>query len=210
MRSTTRWQARSSQGLNALVGRQAEFDTLRGLLRRAASGNGQALNIIGAAGFGKSRLIHDFVGELPSEWMVLETACVPQHTQSSYYPISDLIRHMFGIDIDDTPDTVARRIKEQIVSLDTTLSKYLPAISSVLDISVEDQEWKKLEPTEKRREIIEAITALILFQERRTPLLDHRRGRPLDRQRNEDHSSQCPQSIAWLANFPGHDAAPGR
>src|SRR5262245_11989116 len=171
MRSTTRWQARSSQGLNALVGRQAELDTLRGLLRRAASGNGQALNVIGAAGFGKSRLIHDFVGELPSEWMVLETACVPQHTQSSYYPISDLIRHMFGIDIDDTPDTVARRIKEQIASLDPTLSRYLSAISSVLDISVEDQEWKNLEPTEKRREIVEAITALVLFQERRTPLL---------------------------------------
>src|SRR4051812_38126087 len=103
MRSTTRWQARSSLGLNALVGRQAEFDMLRGLLRRAASGNGQALTVIGAAGFGKSRLIHDFVGELGSDWMVLETACVPQHTQSSYYPISDLIRHMFGIDIDDKP-----------------------------------------------------------------------------------------------------------
>jgi class 3 adenylate cyclase len=28
MRSTTRWQARSSQGLNVLVGRQAELDTL--------------------------------------------------------------------------------------------------------------------------------------------------------------------------------------
>ena len=171
MRSTTRWQARSSQGLNVLVGRQAELETLRGLLRRAASRNGQALNVIGAAGFGKSRLIHDFVAELPSEWMVLEAACVPQHTQSSYYPISDLIRHMFGIDIDDTPDTVARRIKERIVSLDPKLSKYLPAISSVLDISVEDQEWKNLEPTEKRRKIIEAVTALILFQERRAPLL---------------------------------------
>lgn len=171
MRSTTRWQARSSQGLNVLVGRQGELDTLRGLLRRAAGGNGQAVNVVGAAGFGKSRLIHDFVGELPSEWMVLETACVSQHIQSSYYPISDLIRHMFGIDIDDTPDTVARRIKEQIVSLDPTLSTYLPAISSVLDISVEDQAWKNLEPTEKRREIVEAITALILFQERRTPLL---------------------------------------
>ena len=171
MRSTTRWQARSSQGLNVLVGRQTELDTLRGLLRRAAGGNGQALNVIGAAGFGKSRLIHDFVSELPSEWMVLEAACVPQHTQSSYYPISDLIRHMFGIDIDDTPDTVARRIKEQIASLAPTLSRYLPAISSVLDISVEDREWKKLEPTEKRRETIEAITALLLVQERRTPLL---------------------------------------
>ncbi len=171
MRLTTRWQARSSQGLSALVGRQAELSTLRNALERAAGGNGQALTVVGAAGLGKSRLIHDFVGELPDEWMVLETACVPQHTQSSYYPISDLIRNIFGIGIDDALDTVAKRVREQIVSLDPTLSEYLPAISSVLDINTEDHEWKKLEPSEKRREIIEAINALILFQARRTPLL---------------------------------------
>ncbi len=173
LRSTTRWQARSSQGLSRLVGRQSELDTLRRALQRAASGNGQALTVVGAAGLGKSRLIHDFVGELSSEWMVLEAACVPQHTLSSYYPISGLIRNIFGIGIDDTPATVAKRVREQIVSLEPTLSEYLPAISSVLDISVEDQdqEWKKLEPSEKRREIIEAIASLIFFQERRTPMV---------------------------------------
>src|SRR5260221_3527289 len=64
MRLTTRWQARSSQGLSALVGRQAELSTLRNALERAAGGNGQALTVVGAAGLGKSRLIHDFVGEL--------------------------------------------------------------------------------------------------------------------------------------------------
>ena len=171
MRSTTRWQARSSQGLSVLVGRQAELGILRNALERAASGNGQALTVVGAAGLGKSRLIHDFVGELSDEWMVLEAACVPQHTQSSYYPISDLIRNIFGIGIDDTPDTVAKRVREQIIALDPALSEYLPAISSVLDINIQDPDWKKLEPSEKRREIIEAINALILLQERRTPLL---------------------------------------
>jgi class 3 adenylate cyclase/tetratricopeptide (TPR) repeat protein len=171
MRSTTRWQARSSQGLSVLVGRQAELDTFRSALERVAGGNGQALTVVGAAGLGKSRLIHDFVGELSSEWMVLEAACVPQHTQSSYYPISDLIRNIFGIGIDDTPDTVAKRVREQIISLDPTLSVFLSSICSLLDISTEDQEWKKLEPSEKRREIIEAINALIHFQERRTPLV---------------------------------------
>src|SRR6185295_11571535 len=120
MRSTTRWQARSSQGLSVLVGRQAELDTLRSVLKRAANGNGQALTLIGAAGLGKSRLIHDFVGELPSEWMVLEAACVPQHTQSSYYPISDLIRNLFGIGIDDRPEAVAERVRQEIVALDPT------------------------------------------------------------------------------------------
>ncbi|MCP4620640.1 MAG: AAA family ATPase [Bradyrhizobium sp.] len=171
MRSTTRWQARSSQGLSALVGRQAELETLRGMSRRAANGKGQALTIIGAAGLGKSRLIHDFIRELPSGWAVLEAACVPQHTQSSYHPISTLIRNIFGIGVDDGPDIAAVRVREGIVSLDPALSRYLPAISSMLDINVVDPEWKKLDPPEKRRCTIEAITALIVFQERRTPLL---------------------------------------
>ncbi|MBV9533090.1 MAG: AAA family ATPase [Bradyrhizobium sp.] len=171
VRLTTRWQARLSQGLSVLVGRQQELSTLRSALERVADGHGQALTVVGAAGLGKSRLIHDFVVELSEEWMVLEAACVPQHTQSSYYPISELIRNIFGIRIDDTPDTVAKRVREQVVSLDPTLSEFLPAISSVLDINIEDQEWRKLEPSEKRREIIEAINALILFQERRRPLL---------------------------------------
>jgi hypothetical protein len=39
---------------------------LRGLLRRAASSNGQALTV-GAAGLGKSRMIYDFVGELANQ-----------------------------------------------------------------------------------------------------------------------------------------------
>ena len=171
MRSTTRWQARSSQGLNALVGRQAELGTLRNALEKAADGNGQALTVVGAAGLGKSRLVHDFIGGLSGEWMVLEAACVPQHTQSSYYPISNLIRNLFGIGIDDKPDAVAKRVREGITSLDPTLSAFLPSIFSLLDISAANPEWNKLEPSEKRREIIEAINALILLQERRRPLI---------------------------------------
>src|SRR5215469_11375110 len=171
MRLTTRWLARSSQGLSGLVDRQAELYTLRNLLERVADGDGQTLTVVGAAGLGKSRLIHDFIGGLSNEWVVLEAACAPQHTRSSYYPISNLIRNIFGIGAEDGPDVVSKRIREEIASLDPTLSEFLPSIFSLLDISNEDREWKKLEPWEKRRKIVEAIKALILSQERRTPLI---------------------------------------
>jgi class 3 adenylate cyclase/tetratricopeptide (TPR) repeat protein len=171
MRSTSRWQARSSQGLGALVGRQAELETLRNALEWVADGTGQALAIVGAAGLGKSRLVHAFSEGLSDNWRVLKAACSPQQTQSSYYPVSNLIRNIFGISIDDTPDTVAKRLTDQIVALDPTLSVFLPSLFSLLDIPTADQEWKKLEPSEKRRKMIEAITALIRFQERRTPLI---------------------------------------
>jgi class 3 adenylate cyclase/tetratricopeptide (TPR) repeat protein len=169
--TTTRWLVRSSQGLSILVGRQAELHSLRNALNSVADGNGQALTVVGSAGLGKSRLIHDFIRSLSREWMVLEAACVPQRTSSSYYPISNLIRTVFGIGIDDTPQDVAKRVREEIDLLDPTLSVFLPAMFSLLDLSPDDQEWKKLEPSERRHKIIEAIKALILCQARHAPLV---------------------------------------
>ena len=172
MLTTTRWLARSSQGRHSiLVGRQAELRSLRNTLESIADGNGQALTVVGAAGLGKSRLMHDFIRSLPDEWMVLETACVPQRTRSSYYPISNLIRAVFGIANDDTPDTLAARVREEIGVLNSSLSAFLPCFFSLLDLNTDDHEWKNLEPYEKRRETIEAVKALILCQERRTPLV---------------------------------------
>jgi tetratricopeptide (TPR) repeat protein len=169
--TTTRWLARSSQGLSILVGRQAELRSLRNALESVADGNGQALTVVGSAGLGKSRLIHDFIRGLSPQWTVLEAACVPQRASSSYYPISNLIRAIFGIGVDDTPQAVAKQVREEIDLLDPTLSEFLPSMFSLLDLSTDDQDWKKLEPSERRREIIKAIKALILCQERHTPLV---------------------------------------
>ena len=172
MRATTRWLARSSQRRHSiLVGRQAELRSLRNTLQSVADGNGQALTVVGGAGLGKSRLIHDLVRSLPDPWRVLEAACVPQRTRSSYYPISNLISAVFGIANDDTPDTVAKRVREEIGALNSNLSAFLPCFFSLLDLSTDDHEWKNLEPYEKRRETIEAVKALMLCQERRTPLV---------------------------------------
>ncbi len=171
MYTTTRWLVRSSQGLSILVGRQAELHSLRNALNSVADGNGQALTVVGSAGLGKSRLIHDFIRCLSPEWLVLEAACVPQRTSSSYYPISNLIRTVFGIGIDDTPQDIAKRVREEIDLLDPTLSVFLPAMFSLLDLSPDDQEWKKLEPSERRHEIIEAIKALVLCKARHAPLV---------------------------------------
>ena len=172
MRATTRWLARSSQRRHSiLVGRQAELRSLRNTLQSVADGNGQALTVVGGAGLGKSRLIYDFVRSLPDPWRVLEAACVPQRTRSSYYPISNLISAVFGIANDDTPDTVAKRVREEIGALNSNLAAFLPCFFSLLDLSTDDHEWKNLEPYEKRRETIEAVKALMLCQERRTPLV---------------------------------------
>lgn len=171
MRIRTRWQVRSARGLSVLVGRQNELRSLRTALEDAAAGNGQSLTIIGAAGLGKSRLIHDFIRNLSDEWTVLETACPSQRTSSSYYPISILIRAIFEIGADDNPEIVIDRVKDGINRLDRTLSAFLPSILSLLDISADDQDWKKLEPSEKRLRTTEAVRSLVLRLAQSKPLV---------------------------------------
>ncbi len=171
MRTRTRWQVRSARGLSVLVGRQAELRRIRNALENAASRNGQALSIVGEAGLGKSRLIHDFIRNLSDEWAVLETACAPQRMNSSYYPISNLVRAIFKIGADEPPDEVARRVRESIRQFDPDLSDHLPSIFSLLDLSNENHDWRKLQPSERRNRIVAAVRALILHQERSTPMV---------------------------------------
>lgn len=171
MRGGTRWQVRSARGLSAIVGRQAELRTLRKAFESAAAGDGQMVTVIGAAGLGKSRLVHEFIRFVAHDWVVLATACASQRTNSSYYPISTLIRASFDIGIDDNPEVVARRVREGIGQLNPALSSFVPAIFSLLDLSSDDRDWKKLEPTERRHQVIEAVKALVVDQERAAPLL---------------------------------------
>src|SRR5262245_57924507 len=57
----TRWQVRAERGLSALVGRTTERNSLKEAYERAGKGLGAAINVIGAPGVGKSRLVHDFI-----------------------------------------------------------------------------------------------------------------------------------------------------
>lgn len=171
MRLQTRWQARSSGGLSPLAGRRSELERLKQLLDSAEVAQGQAVTIVGAAGIGKSRLIHEFLTNLSDEWLVFEAACAPQRRNSSYFPISTLMRSIFRVDLMDTPSSAASRVRAQMARFDPELMAHLPAIFSLLDLAVDDANWKALEPPERRNKIIEAIKALVLYQERFTPLV---------------------------------------
>lgn len=171
MRIRTRWQVRSARGLSVLVGRQDELRKLRDALEDAVAGNGRSLAIVGAAGLGKSRLIHDFMRNLSDEWTVLETSCPSQRTSSSYYPISTLIRAVFEIEAHDNQETVIDRVRKGLDRLDPGLTAYLPAILSLLDVNADDRDWKKLEPPERRLRTIDAVKSVARHFARIKPLV---------------------------------------
>src|SRR5262245_17610269 len=55
----SRFQVATARGLTRFVGRDAEVEELRRALRQAGQGEGQVVALIGEAGVGKSRLVHE-------------------------------------------------------------------------------------------------------------------------------------------------------
>ena len=87
-RRRTRLQVSEERGLSPLVGRERELALLREAFDRAVQGRGQVVGIVGEAGAGKSRLLHEFRRSLEAERVTyLMGACVAYARSIPYSPM---------------------------------------------------------------------------------------------------------------------------
>ena len=86
----------SSRGLQGftehMVGREAELETLLRHVREARMQGGRILSVIGDAGLGKSRLLHEFQKQLQTDVRVFTAACTPQGADIPYGLFRDLLQ----------------------------------------------------------------------------------------------------------------------
>ena len=95
----SRFEALAQRGLTSFVGRQAEFDALLRAWERAAAGHGQIVSVVGEAGLGKSRLLHEFKTEMAKrEAALFEGSCFTYGEAISYLPFLEIVRQVVGID----------------------------------------------------------------------------------------------------------------
>src|SRR5438132_6001039 len=82
-----RLQAAAARGLTPFVGRQPELEALYQALARAQTGHGQVVALVGEAGVGKSRLVHEGVDSHRTQgWRVVESASVAYGKAAPYFP----------------------------------------------------------------------------------------------------------------------------
>lgn len=171
--SATRFKAALSRGLTPFVGRATELSQLNQAGRLATGGHGQVVAIIGEAGVGKSRLVHEFVGTLErrQDWQVLDCTAVSYGKATSYLPVINLLRGYFRIDAVDGIDDIQHKVTTRLRTLDAALESAVPAVLALLDVPVGDALWAKLDPGERRRRTLDAIKLLLLREARARPLL---------------------------------------
>jgi tetratricopeptide (TPR) repeat protein len=154
------------------VGRRDELAALAARLRRARDGAGGLVTLVGPAGVGKSRLLwelgrHDGA----AAWQVLDMRCVPFARASAEHPVTGLLRAMLQIDARAEKAESRARVMAGLRALREDMAADVPAIGSWLDIPSEDAGWQVLEPADRRRAAVTAITRLLVAQSAVRPVL---------------------------------------
>ncbi|MCP4668030.1 MAG: AAA family ATPase, partial [Deltaproteobacteria bacterium] len=168
----TRIAASAARGLTRFVGRNRELETIKEAFDRARSGQGQVVGIVGEAGVGKSRLLFELINELPKgEFTYLEGHCLHYGSAMPYLPILDIFRSYIGVKEGEQEHVIRQKMKERILGLDENLKSVIPPFQEFLSLKVEDEEYAKLEPKEKREKTFEAIRDLLVRGSQERPLI---------------------------------------
>jgi class 3 adenylate cyclase/tetratricopeptide (TPR) repeat protein len=168
----TRLQAAARRGLTRFVGRDAELEQLRRAQQVAASGRGQVAAVVGEAGVGKSRLLHEFTHSHRLQgWLILESASVSYGKATSYLPVIDLLKGYFKIQDRDDPREIREKVTGKLLTLDESLRPIMPALLALLDVPVEDDAWRTLDPGQRRQRTLDAVKRLLLCEARQQALL---------------------------------------
>jgi class 3 adenylate cyclase/DNA-binding CsgD family transcriptional regulator/tetratricopeptide (TPR) repeat protein len=160
-----------SRSLPRFVGRAPEMETLVGAFARTSSGSGQVVGIVGEAGVGKSRLVMEFRQNISKQdFYWLQGSCRHYGGHVAYLPLLEVLHSFFDIGPEEPESIVRGRIEAGIGKMGfATPATLLPPLHDILSLRVEVRDYLKLEPSQKRERIFEAIRSLILQQSSDAP-----------------------------------------
>jgi class 3 adenylate cyclase/tetratricopeptide (TPR) repeat protein len=174
----TRLQVSAARGLTRFVGREHELDVLTNALERAAAGQGQMVALVGEAGTGKSRLVWEVTQSSHTQgWLVAETSSTSYGKTGPYLPVIDMLKQYCGINGGDDGQAMREKVTGKLLSLDEALAPTLPVFLTLLDVAVApsaspaEAEWQSMDPPQRRRRTLDAITAVLVSESRNQPLL---------------------------------------
>jgi class 3 adenylate cyclase len=170
----TRLQAAAGRGLTRFVGRDVELEQLCRAQQLAGHSRSQVVAIVGEAGVGKSRLVHEFVhSHHTANWLVLESNSVSYGRATPYLPIIELLRHYFQIGVYDSTRSIREKVTGKILTLNAALEDAIPPTLDLLDALDEEHPFRSLDPAQHRQYTYQAFVRLFV---ERDPSATGRRG----------------------------------
>ena len=149
--------------LSTFVGREDELAQLSLALGRAWAGRAQAVALVADAGMGKSRLLHEFLGNLAQgAWHVMRVETTPQSTAIPYFLITALLREFVGCSQEDTTAEVAARLPSVIASLGLDPQFDTTPLLAHLDREVDEVGFDKIDPLQRSHRLVQSLRPILL------------------------------------------------
>src|SRR3970040_3116058 len=124
-----RFEISLEHGLTKFVGREKELELVKDSLEKVKEGKGQIVCVIGEAGIGKSRLIHEFKSSIRDEEInYLEGHCISYGKSFSYLSFIDIIKNNFTVDDRDDDELIKAKVENAINKMDAKLKDNIPII----------------------------------------------------------------------------------
>jgi tetratricopeptide (TPR) repeat protein len=102
---------------------------------------------------------------------VLESASVSYGKATPYFPVLELLRRYCHVEDADDARTVRAKVTGQVLTLDESLQEALSALLALLDVLPTDSPFVRLDPSQRRQRILDALKRVLLRESQEQPLL---------------------------------------
>src|SRR6266849_4915160 len=148
-----------------LIGRAHDLTTLRSLVERAQSGQGQVALVSGEAGIGKSRLVAEVKTYAAShDFLLVQGSCFPTDHAIPYAPLLDLLRSFLTGHPSSLPAPEVKQVAQAFLPL-------LPDAGHVLAGTPSLSMLPALDPEQEKRRRFEILAHFLTSQTRTRPVL---------------------------------------
>lgn len=154
------------------VGRGDELAALRDTFDAATAGRAQAITVVGEPGNGKSRLLHEALGEAAGAgWHVLVTGAGSHGLASPYRPWLELLQAQLGIDAEAGHAGALAALAARLDGLEPGLGAVAGPLAGLFGGTVEDAGWSALDAPAQRRASLDGVGRWLRALARSRPLV---------------------------------------
>ena len=148
-------------GRTRFVGREPELAHLAQRFELAQAGRGQVVLIVGEAGIGKSRLLHEFRLRLGTSATWVEGQALSFGRSTPFHPVIDMLRRVFRIDDGDPEAVVAEKIAQSVLRLGAAEGETVPFLRYLLSVDPGDPAVRAMDPKLRQAAIVRASHLLL-------------------------------------------------
>jgi predicted ATPase len=103
--------------------------------------------------------------------LIVESTSVSYGKATPYLPVIELLRAYFGIDGRDDLRRIREKVTGKLLALERALEPALPALLWLLDVPIEEDQWQRLDPPQRRQRALDGVRRLLLRESHVQPVL---------------------------------------